>query len=183
MPRCSRRTPGRDGGGLPVLAEHIRHAAARCPAHRVEAGGVALGSELAVAAHLRPDERRVLFFERRVIKSQLHEGLVAQVVHEHVGRGQKLVHDLRSFGGFQVERQPVLVRVVQIDGGVLAVGLLASESRALRALRVAVQGLDLDDLGSHFGQDAHRRGSRHPFAQLDDFDAVQGAVPVQLLRH
>ena len=66
-------------------------------------------------------------------------------------------------------------------GSSVSVSSLAAEARALGALGVAGEGLDLDDLGAHLGQNADSGGSGHVGAHLDDLDAGERTVAVQLL--
>ena len=51
----------------------------------------------------------------------------------------------------------------------------------LGALGIAGKGLDLDDLGAHLGQDADGGRGGHVGAHLDDLDAGERAVTVELL--
>lgn len=48
-------------------------------------------------------------------------------------------------------------------------------------LGIAGEGLDLDDLGAHLGQDADGGRGGHVGAHLDDLDAGERAVTVELL--
>ena len=170
-----------DGGGGVLLGEGTGHAAAGGPAHGIVAGGMGELAELAVAAHLAPDQPRELLVQGLVVESELLQGGGAHVVHEDVGLADHLLRDGQALGILQVERHPVLVGVVQIDGGIFRIGQLAAEAGALGALGIAGEGLDLDDLGAHLGQDADGGRGGHVGAHLDDLDAGERAVTVELL--
>ena len=170
----------RDGRSRVLFGERARDAAASGPADRVVAGGVCKLAELAIAAHLGPNKVREFLGEGGIVEAELLEGSGAHVVHEDVGIGDQLLQNGQALFGFEVQGDPVLVRVVEIDGGIFGLGEFATETRALRALGVAGKRLDLNDLGAHFGQDANGRGGRDVRAHLDHFDARERAVAVQL---
>ena len=170
---------GRNSRGGALLAEGAGDAAACCPADCVIARRVSELAELAVAAHLRPDQARELLGEGGVVQTQLLEGAGAHVVHEDVSLADHFLGDCDALGGFEVKGDPVLVGVVEVDRRVFGVGELTAKAGALGALSIAGEGLDLDDLCAHLGKDPYRCGSRNIGAHLDDLDACEGTVPVE----
>jgi len=90
---------------------------------------------------------------------------VAEVLEEHVRRGQQAVHRLAPLGRREIERDAALAAVEQREEG----DPHAAEPAGL----VAGRRLDLDHLGAELGQD-HAAGRPHDHvAHLDDPDAVQ----------
>ena len=172
---------GRNGRRRALLAEGTRDAAAGSPAHSVVAGGVCELAELAVAAHLSPDKTGELGGQRGVVEAQLLQGGRAHVVHKDVCFADHLLRDGQTFLGFQVEGDPVLVGVVEVDGRILGVGQIAAEARTLRALDIAVERFDLQNFGAHFGQYSDGCGSCDVRAHLDHFDARKRAVAIEFL--
>ena len=173
----------RDCRGLAILAEAVGNAATSSPAHSVEAGGVGLFAELAVATQLSPNQGRILGSQGVVVQTQLDKRLIAQVADEDIGLGEQLVHNLEALFVLKVKGDPVLVGVVQVDRGVFGFVLLAAKARALGTLGIAVQRLDLHDFSTHFGQDTNGCGSCNPLAQFDDLHAVQRAITVKFLAY
>ena len=108
------------------------------------------------------------------VQTHLLEGLGTVVGDEDVSIGEQLVHDLEALFGLEVQRDEALVHVGHVEAEVFVVrGRHAENSSLVHAARVALCGLDLDDVGAPFAEHAtsRRRGKKR--GQVNDFDALQ----------
>ena len=143
----------------------------RRPAHRLAdhavAGALAVGPVLAEAADAHHHEPRVARGERLVAQAPALERAGAEVLDQHVALRGQVGHDRLALGPAQVDDDE---RLVAEDAR--RVERLAVEALAHGAHRVALGGLDLDDLGAEVGEQAPAEGAGHGRAQLED--AVAG---------
>ena len=70
-----------------------------------------------------------------------------------------------------IECDAALAAVVHLEGRTLVA--VEAEHAAEHPGRVTGRRFDLDDVGSPVRQDAARGRARHPYAELDDLDALQ----------
>jgi hypothetical protein len=142
-------------------ARHVGEAAHHLH-HFVERGAVVVrAGQKALVAHV--DEARIQLAERVVVEPQLLHGAGLEVLADDVGGGDEAQRGLHALGLLQVERDALLVAVE---------GREEARARAEQAARVvALDGLDLDDLGAEVGQQQAAGRTHDHVGELDDADA------------
>ena len=127
---------------------------------RANAGLVESGPLGAVAGRRAVDDGRVDLFQIVVADAQPFGDALAKILDEHIRLGGELAHDLAALGVLEVERDAALVAIHALEVGVDAlrqVGQHAADPAELPSM-VAIQRLDLDDLGAQVSQ--HHGGHR-----------------------
>ena len=153
----------------PGLAGEVAQAAHGL-ADRAEAGQVAVGPGLPVAADAQHDQARVVARELLVGHAPALERAGAEVLDQHVGLGDQAPGDVLALGAAQVERDRALVAALHLPphrGAVL--------HEAPVAQRVAgARGLDLDDVGAEVAERLAGEGAGDQLPHLDDLEPGQG---------
>ena len=120
-------------------------------------------------------EHRVDGVERLVVDFEALGDALAKVLYEDVGRLDELVHDLAPFGGPEVDGDATFVAVVGFEVCVAPVGQCGSKRGCpgQSAAGVAVEGLDLDDVGSHVAHHYSGHRAELPHGPVENSDALQ----------
>ena len=144
----------------------------------VEAGAVLFGAFVPVAVEGEVDESGVVF--GKLLVGEL-EGFLAsgyEVGGEDVGPGGELVDGLLGPGSGEVESHGALATVVHLEG--VADGERRAEVGVpdLGAEGVALEGLDLYNVGAHVGHHGAAGGYGEPVGDFEDSDAFQGRFHV-----
>ena len=167
-------TVGGDHRGVAAVDGRSENAATSHVARNIEAGIVLLRTLLTVTETMAHDELRVLGMERFPVEPHLLQGLGARVGEEHVRLGEKLIHDFSARLGLQIQRDEALVEVAHVESEVLVVGHGHVEDCSLgNTQRVALRGLDFDDVGTPFAEDAARGRRRHVRGKVDHLDSLE----------
>ena len=123
----------------------------------------------------------VNFFQRLVADTEAFGHTLPEVLNENVCLLHQLVDDVHAFTGLEVEGYATLVPVVCLEVGIAVAGEVGTKGAcpAQAASGIAVQGLDLDYVGSHVAHHGSGHGAKLPYRPVQYPDALQrSAGPV-----
>src|SRR5690606_32325366 len=152
------------------VASEMAHAA-KGFTNRAIAGPSGIGTVLAIAADAHHDQAGIVGGEGVIAQPQAFEHAWPVVLDEHVGLVDQRAGDGLAFGMLEIKRDAALATH---EGDALqgyAVDVIAE-----LAHRVALPGLDLDDIGAEIRQQPCARGTGERTADFNHADARQRAA-------
>ena len=154
--------------GEPTSCEERRGVVARL---------IGVGAPRSEAVAPGVDELRVAGSEGLGVEAEALEGSRADVGQEDVGRFEEPVERLDALGCLEVEGDRPLAAVGECHREVdAALGPRPDPLGDQAAVRVALDALDVDDVGAPVGQQGSRHRHEHPLRQLDDPDPLEGQL-------
>ena len=165
---------GRDHGGVALVNRGAENAAAAHVAGNVKAGSVLFGALLAIAKAVAHDQARELLVQGFPVEAHLGQRLGAGVGDEDVSFREELHHDLEALFGLEVQSDEALVEVGHVEREVLFVaGGHAENDSLVDAAGIALERLNLDDIGTPFAEDAARGRGRKEGGEVNDFKTLE----------
>ena len=174
MDRCHRVDDG-DGvtQALAVCLAVDAHHARLGLQNGIVAGPVRQRSGLAVGRDREIDQLRVLRRDARIVEAILLQHAGPEILDQHVGAGEQLVHDRLAFGLGEIKADALLAPVEGHEEMALAVAAPGARTGAPARVVAAVWVFDLDDLGSHVREHLGAHGPRDHAGEIDDAYAVE----------
>ena len=164
-PRHDERRVGR--------GEDVADAATRPEADRIEPAEIGVGAALALAVTLGVHEARVHLPHVLGHHVELLAGRRQEVREEDVGVEDQTVERGAALGDAEVEGDPSLVPVVELEQEVEVAGVGDEALLHHGAQRVARRALDLHDVGAPVGEDRAARRHEAVLGQLHHLDPVE----------
>jgi hypothetical protein len=156
--------------------EDVGHAPARPERRCVVAGHPGVGTPHAVAVPAGVHERRIAPAQRVGIEAEANERVGPDAREEHVRRLEELVQHPPAALGPQVEGDRPLAPVGQRDRHVHPAAVGADPLGDESSVRVALVAVHPHDVGPPVGEQGAGDRDEHPLGELDDADAVEGAI-------
>jgi len=187
-PGCARDRTEEVGGEGPVLEGCLVRKSAVAAARAGEVVGVqVVGLPIAVGAGLAEGRDRdhhevgVQGGERAVVEAPTLHPCRRVVLDQDVGPGDELAQPIAFVGTADVQADAPLVGIEEVvEAALLGVRDIAGEG-APAPCDVAVGRLDLDDVGSVIREELRAVRRRHPLAELDYLDPLEGSLAHRVL--
>ena len=157
---------------LGLIAEVCRVVAAGGVNDRRIGGTGGARARLPVAGDRAIDQFGIVLAERGVVEAQPRHHAGPEVLDHDVGQGGKLIDDRLGGLALQVDRKALLAAVERAEIAAVAVA-----QRWPAADHVALEPLDLDDLGTEVGHQARAVRAGQHRGEIEHADALQRTRP------
>ena len=121
---------------------------------------------VAVTRDLAVDDTWIDRANRLVIQPKARHHTRSEVLYQHIGSGDKLMHSRQVCRVFQIRREALFIAIDRMKERAFAVQFKLGDIK-LSAEIATVRPLDLDHTRAQIGQAQCRRGTRQKYAEIE----------------